>query len=329
MRVIDSHIHYFKDSTWFPEGWNRDVAMREALNTWPQKDYKKLMEEGSGFGTESHEPVDPDGSRLIQDAQDCGIDVSIILPIDIGLTYEEDAPASIEEINRGSMDVADKYPGKVYSYCGVDPRRPNAVELFEKVITQWGGKGLKLYPPCGFIPNDPICFPLYNKAVELDVPILFHCGPTWAFGWRGGYSHPRYLEDVAVQFPDLKIIIGHSGIQTLSGNAWWEEALGIAWGKFNVYLGIGGWQEKVASMTHKIPEFLHKLRIMCDTVGAHRIVWGTDLPGFELPHDKIEAIHYTRILRNLVEVGDEHGVVFSREEVELIANGNSERINRL
>jgi hypothetical protein len=45
-----------------------------------------------------------------------------------------------------------------------------------------------------------------------------------------------------------------------------------------------------------------------------------------MPYDRVETIRYVEILQNLVEIGKDHGAVFSQEEVELIANGNAERI---
>jgi predicted TIM-barrel fold metal-dependent hydrolase len=266
----------------------------------------------------------------MKDQKDAGIAVSITQPVDWGMMvfkgteYWEDAPVSIEDINKGHADLARKHPGKVYYYCGVDPRRPNAVKLFEKAVTEWGAKGLKLYPPCGFYPQDAKCYRLYQKALDLGVPVLLHlASSSWM---RARMARPMWIEDVAIDFPDLNIIIAHSGMQTRSDNALWEEAMGVAWTRPNVYLDISSWNEFPVGLTLNIPELIRKLRIQCDIVGAHHVLFGTDFPGWWMPYDRDETIKYVHILKNLVEIGKEHGAVFSQEEVELIAYGNAERI---
>lgn len=324
MKVIDSHMHYWKEVGWWPQGFQRDIAEIMAKSTWPEKDPDELLKAGA-VGKDML-PLDPDGSALLEDQKYVGTDLSVILPVDWGMTYKEDAPVPIEEINKANCDLAKKYPGRVYSYCGVDPRRPSAVKIFEKAVTEWGAKGLKLYPPCGFYPNDPICFPLYQKAVDLGVPVLIHTGYTFSPNLRSRTAHPQYIEDVSMAFPDLKIIMAHSGVQTLSGDAWWEAAIGTARGRWNVYLDIAAWNETAIGLTRNIPELLRKLRIECNTVGAHHVLFGTDLPGYQLPEDREESRKYVSIIRNLVDIGKEHGYTFSQEEAELIAHGNAERI---
>ena len=64
-------------------------------------------------------------------------------------------------------------------------------------------------------------------------------------------------------------------------------------------------------MTLDIPKLLTMLRIEMDIVRAHRVMFGTDLPGFTLPDDRIESKKFVNILTNLVDVGKEHGIVFS------------------
>ena len=102
--------------------------------------------------------------------------------------------------------------------------------------------------------------------------------------------------------------------------------MGIARSKHNVHLDLAAWNETISGLTFDIPKLIRMLRIECDVVGAHRVLFGTDLPGYKLPGDREESLKFVKILRNLVEVGKEHGAVFSQEEVELIAHGNAERL---
>jgi len=338
MRVLDSHTHWWRDMKFFPPGFQWAIADVGAnFMQHPPGDPQEVLESGA-IGSENFLPLDPDGKRIIKDQDYCDINCSVILPLDWAFIryfdqrypgWREDQGYDMDEINRLSCENAKKYPGRVYSYAGVDPRRRDAVKIFEKAVTEYGALGLKLYPPCGFTADEPICYPLYQKAVELDVPVLIHSGYTFNAATESMLSHPKYIERVALDFPDLKIIIAHSAIQTFASTAWWEDAMGIARSKWNIYLDIAAWNEQVSGLTFDIPKLLKMLRIECDIVGAHRVLFGTDLPGFQLPGDRVESKKFVNILRNLPDVAKEHGITFSMEETELIAHGNAERILKI
>jgi predicted TIM-barrel fold metal-dependent hydrolase len=338
MKVIDMHTHWWKDMNFFPPGFQWTIAdVGAKFLQFPPQDPWDVLKSGA-IGSKDFLPLDPEGERIIEDQDYCGTDVSVILPLDWAFAryydqhypgWREDSGYSQDDINRYSCENAKKYPGRVYSFAGVDPRRRDAVKILEKAVTEYGAIGLKLYPPCGFTPDDPLCYPLYNKCIELDIPVLTHSGYTFCAALESMPSHPKYIEKVAVDFPELTIIIGHSGIQTLASNAWWEDCMGIARSKFNVYLDTTAWNETVVGLTKDVPRLLQMLRTEFDIVGAHRVMFGTDLPGFTLPEDREESKKYVNILRNLPEFGKEHGIVFSQEETELYGYQNAQRILKL
>jgi len=78
-------------------------------------------------------------------------------------------------------------------------------------------RGLKLHPPLqGFSPNDRIAYPLYEVFAEAKLPVLFHTGHSGiGTGMPGGggirlkYGNPMLIDDVAVDFPDMPIIMAH------------------------------------------------------------------------------------------------------------------------
>lgn len=338
MKVIDSHTHWWKDMSFFPPGFQWAIADVGAnFHTCPPKDPWEVLNSGA-IGSENFLPLDPDGERIIRDQEYCGINVSVILPLDWGFIryydqryprWREDHGYSIDDINRYSCSMAKKYPGRVYSFAGVDPRRRDAVKIFEKAVTEYGAIGLKIYPPCGFTPDDPRCYPLYQKAVELGVPVLTHSGYTFCAATESWPSHPQYVEKVALDFPDLTIIIAHSGIQTFASDAWWEDCMGIARSKWNIHLDIAAWNEQVSGLTFDIPRLLRMLRTEMDIVGAHRVLFGTDLPGFQLPGDREESKKFVNILKNLPDIGRQYGIVFTQEETEMLAFRNAQRILKL
>ena len=109
-----------------------------------------------------------------------------------------------------------------------------------------GVRGFKFHPSLqAFHPNDPMAYPLYEVLQELGVVALFHSGQTGiGAGVRGGggirlkYANPLALDDVAADFPDLKIIIAHPSFP------WQDEALAVATHKPLVHIDLSGWSPK-------------------------------------------------------------------------------------
>jgi predicted TIM-barrel fold metal-dependent hydrolase len=173
--------------------------------------------------------------------------------------------------NEFVAQVAHRYPERIVGFASVDPHKKSAVKDFEYAIRELGLAGLKLHPQVqAFEPNDPAYYPLYSKCVELGVPVTFHTGSTyWGAGLKGGggiklrFSDPMLLDDVAADFPDLKLIMAHPGWP------WQDEQLAIATHKSNVYIDLSGWSPKyfqpllITYMTKMIPQ---------------KFLFGTDYP---------------------------------------------------
>src|SRR5262249_19805600 len=195
---------------------------------------------------------------------------------DWGMPYasrgEPDSPLPIAEINRHICAMRDKYPGRIYVFAGVDPRRTNALELFETAVKEWGAIGYKPYTPNGYYANDPRLIPFYQRCSEWNLPVLVHCG-----GSPGGWAAPEPLGEIAVQFPDLKVLMGHANLQSRFETGYYWKAIQIASSVTNITLDLTDWQVLGALDDENIAEFFHVLDVMRNSVGAHRILWGTDL----------------------------------------------------
>jgi len=95
--------------------------------------------------------------------------------------------------------------------------------------------GLKLYPGYEhFFPTDRLCEPIYELATRYDVPVMFHSGDTFAKRGKLKYSHPLHLDDVAVDYPDLRIVICHLG------NPWFRDTAELIYKNDNVRADISG-----------------------------------------------------------------------------------------
>jgi len=103
-------------------------------------------------------------------------------------------------------------------FVSIDPTRgPEGVREARRLVATGLVRGLKLHPPIQqFFPNAPIAYPLYEVFAEAKLPVLFHTGHSGlGTGMPGGggirlkYGHPMPIDDVAVDFPEMPIILAH------------------------------------------------------------------------------------------------------------------------
>jgi predicted TIM-barrel fold metal-dependent hydrolase len=319
-RLIDVHRHLW-NTDWFPPDHRRAFAVRAAHRTHPPREVEEILPRvGKGY-------YDPNGSGMVEQMDELSIDISIVMVLDWGMAYLSrgmpDSLLPIREINRQTLSLREKYPGRVYGFAGVDPRRAGAVDLLELAVREWGAVGLKVYPPCGFFASDSRAMPLYQKACDLGIPVLIHCGGSM-FDLLNKYAIPEPIEEVAVKFPDLQVIMGHVNLQArFESGAYWR-GLQIAAGPTNIFLDLTEWQVKGALEERNLPDLFHALGVMRDTVGAHRILWGSDLPWRGREYELTRR--WAEIFRNLPDEAAKYDVGFSQSEAELIAHGNAERL---
>jgi predicted TIM-barrel fold metal-dependent hydrolase len=206
MEIIDVHCHLIWENS-DPEPFIRGcaaVGARLFNKDEPEMpDYEELLQ------IQMNALSDKSGGKLVEWMDEAGIDKTLLLPMDFWYWYEstgQKAGIEIEEKNRIYHQAVQNHEDRLGSLFGIDPRRKNAEELFEKGITEWAMLGLKLHPATRFYPDDQVCYPLYEKAVELKVPVVVHSGSIPA-PMPAKYSQPKYLDAVAADFPDLKRIL--------------------------------------------------------------------------------------------------------------------------
>ncbi|MBK8515324.1 MAG: amidohydrolase [Saprospiraceae bacterium] len=134
-------------------------------------------------------------------------------------------------------------------------------------------KGLKFYPGYEpFYPNDTRLKVMYEMAVEYDVPVMFHSGDTYAPTGKVKYSHPLHIDDLAVDYPDMKIVICHIG------NPWIKDCMEVVYKNDNVYADISGLV--LGNFTDKFERFMKKeIEEMITYAGdPNYLLYGTDWP---------------------------------------------------
>ncbi len=134
-------------------------------------------------------------------------------------------------------------------------------------------KGLKFYPGYEpFYPNDTRLKLMYEMAIEYDVPVMFHSGDTYAPTGKVKYAHPIHIDDLAVDYPDLKIVICHIG------NPWIKDCMEVVYKNENVYADISGLV--LGDFEEKFERYMKKeIEEMITYAGdPNYLLYGTDWP---------------------------------------------------
>jgi predicted TIM-barrel fold metal-dependent hydrolase len=308
--IVDVHRHV-QHKDWSSETWH-EMMLTLRHNFMLSQGEKVTLEDVRKEVDTWYD--DPQADKLIESMDQAGIDMAVIFPVDWGLGMGE-GKVSIEEVNRLYGEMVQRHSGRLVSFVAVDPRRPNAVELLEKGVREWGAKGLKIHPSAGFFPNDEGCYPLYRKAVELDAIVLTHTGNIIP-PMRSKFTQPLYLDDVLIDFPELKLICAHLGF------GWWQELSFLGWRRNNMYADISGWQRLVGN---DFDTFCRALRAMLNRLGPDKVMFGTDGPTLSRDHPDGDWIE---LVRNLPDTAPQ-GISFTSEEVEGILGENAKQLLEL
>ena len=171
------------------------------------------------------------------------------------------------------LEVAAANPDALIPFASIDPHKGKlGLREARRLIAEHPAlRGFKFHPNTqAFWPNDRAHYPLYELIAAAGKIALFHTGQTGiGAGMRGGggvrlkYSNPMALDDVAADFPELKIILAHPSFP------WQEEALAVATHKPNVYIDLSGWSPKY------FPEILIRY---INTLLRDKMLFGSDFP---------------------------------------------------
>ena len=134
----------------------------------------------------------------------------------------------------------ERHPGRFIAFCGADIfRGAAAVRDVERWITKRGFRGLSLRPfMIGEPATDRRYYPFYEKCVELGIPLSIHASANWTTSRPSDLGHPRHFDQVACDFPELKLILSHAGYP------WVLEACLLAWKHPNVHLELAAHRPK-------------------------------------------------------------------------------------
>jgi predicted TIM-barrel fold metal-dependent hydrolase len=190
----------------------------------------------------------------------------VVFPVDEKLTGKPHiSNQRVAEFAAANADI-------MIAFASIDPNRgAEGVAEARSLVASGGIRGLKLHPPLQqFFPNDRMAYPLYEVFAEAKLPVLFHTGHSGiGSGMPGGggvrlkYGHPMPIDDVAVDFPEMPIILAHPSFP------WQNEAISICLHKPTVYIDLSGWSPKY---------FPANLIQYANTLLKHKVFFGSDYP---------------------------------------------------
>ncbi|MCJ7664149.1 MAG: amidohydrolase family protein [Desulfobacterales bacterium] len=252
--------------------------------------------------------ADPTGERLIALMDEAGIDVTVICMVD-DATVPHLTPERIQKANRIVADVAYRYPDRVMALAGVDPRRPEAPDMLRRCFEEFGVKGLKYHPDYGYDPSGPESYKLLEVLAENRGILLTHTGPLMPPS-RCKFADPHLLADLAVDFPELRVIAAHMGAVD------WRSWANLAAHQPNLYGDLAMWD---AQAFGHYGLFCRELRDILDYAGWDKVLFGTDNPLFNTVQP---TKNWVQLLKELPAKAPA-GIKFTEEEIAAILGGNA------
>lgn len=277
MRIIDLHC-YPNTEPWIRcQGPYVEALAKYWDRKWSWKEEDEVVEEFAAAGVEA-----------------------VLVALDLETTTA--TPPCSNDYVKGMQS---RHPGRIIqSWAAVDPFKGEmAIQEARKAITELGMLGFHFHPIMGhFAVNDRQFYPLFEVINELKVPVMIDVGTTgMGAGMPGGmgarirHAHPAAIDDLAADFPDLKIIAAHPGWP------WVDEMTAVALHKGNVFWEMSGWAPKYLPAQLKV-DIRSRLK--------DKVMFGSDYP----------SIPYDRLFKEWAELG------YNDAMMEKLFHENAEKI---
>jgi predicted TIM-barrel fold metal-dependent hydrolase len=267
--VIDFHIH---------------VGLYHEVHPWVTEWMKT---QGGDPENLDEEVLTPENftDYMRENGVDYGVALAELSPITTGTMSNEAVLGFCQEVDC------------LIPFCNINPFLvADLPGELDRLVNEMGFKGMKLYPTYQhFFPNSNRLYPLYAKAEELGIPVMLHTGSSVFKGARMKFGDPLYLDDVAVDFPDLTLLMVHSG-----RGFWYDRAFFLAKLHPNLYMEIAGLPPQ------KLLTYFPDLERLAD-----KVIFGSDWPGMPFIGRNIQLIRELPL---------------QEETIEKILGGNAARI---
>ncbi|CAL1517758.1 amidohydrolase family protein [Chitinophaga sp. MM2321] len=229
------------------------------------------------------------GPRLQADMQRCGVDPAVWGEIgkkhlettqeaDVAVVFGLQAAATDWNIpNEVVAAHVAQAPGRLLFFAAIDPASPGFMEELERCHQVSGAVGVKLAPLYQNIhPGDPRCYEIYRYCVKHHLPVLFHAGTSFVGGTPLDYSRPVHFDAVAVDFPELRMVLAHLG------HPWEGETIAVIRRHANVYADL-------SALYYRPWQFYNSMRLLVEYRAHEKVLFGSDFP-FATTGDSLRGV---------------------------------------
>ncbi len=203
-------------------------------------------------------------------------------------------------VNDATATFVRAHPDRLIGFMALHPHDPNCLDEFERCRTELGLRGVKLGANYqNFDPLEARALAIYERAQRYGLPVLFHQGTSPVREAPIRLAHPLLMDEIAIRYPDLKIIMAHMG------HPWQVDTCVVIRKHPNVYADISGnfyrpfsfWEQLIKATEWNVLDKLllgsdYPITTVQETIDGLRrvndVVEGTRLP--RVPEEAIEAI---------------------------------------
>ena len=213
-----------------------------------------------------------DPNSLLRSMDKYGVDIACLLPE----AMMDTTGYTSRWMSNGEMaKVVESNPDRFMYQPNVSPIKhkgvKNTIWEMEYWVKERGAKIFKFYPPEDTYMNDPEIWPFYEKAQELGIVLDIHTGFCWVPPGKSKYALPIQLDDVARDFPGLKLVAFHMGYP------YCDDLNMVAMGHPNVYVCLSLLIPWAVTAPRKFAKIVGEA---IRWVGPDKVIWGSDYAGF-------------------------------------------------
>lgn len=229
------------------------------------------------------------GPELNADLVRCGVDPAVwgnveerhletTKAADVAVVFGLQASATGWNIpNEAVAAHVAKAPERLLFFASLDPLKQDYMEELEKCHRQFGAVGVKLAPLYQDVhPQDKRYYDIYRYCQTNGLPILFHAGTSFVSGTPLDYSRPVHFDAVAVDFPELRMVLAHLG------HPWEGETIAVIRRHAHVYADI-------SALYYRPWQFYNSMRLLVEYKAQHKVFFGSDFP-FTTTGDSIKNV---------------------------------------
>ncbi|MRR16930.1 MAG: hypothetical protein EG826_10785 [Deltaproteobacteria bacterium] len=304
--IIDSHYHYMTAMS--EKGASEMVSLivhegrRMGMNPNPEALLKTAAETWG----------DPHADRLVEKMDEAGIDVTVAVNVD-NIHIKQFTVERMQMQNRMLGEAVLRHPDRLIGLAGIDPRRPEAADMARACFSEYGLRGIKYHPDHGFDPAGIESRKVLEVLALHQGVLLTHSGPLMPKG-RCKFADPLMLCDIALDYPEIKVIAAHMG-----GYINWRPWASLAAFQSPMYGDLAAW-DILACRNYSL--FARQLRDVLDLAGPSKVLFGSDAPIQTLLYPIGTLLQYIRDLPQKAPAG----IRFTQDEVDMILGENARAV---